>query len=136
MLYNVFKEVYKVKDRIKKIRKSFAEQGKTQETFAKFLGIPKQNLASYETGRRVPSDGVIQLICEKCNVCEEYLRTGKEPIFKERDGSFSELLSDLEDSDDDFIKSLIKVYMGLDKDSKDALRKIADGMAKEYKRRG
>lgn len=124
-----------MKDRIKKIRKSFPEQGKTQETFATFLGIPKQNLASYETGRRTPSDAVIQLICDKCNVNKEYLKNGKEPIFKERDGLFSELLSDLEDSDDDFIKSLIKVYMGLDKDSKDALRKIADGMLEEYKRR-
>lgn len=125
-----------MKDRIKKIRKSFAEYGKTQETFASYLGISKQNLASYETGRRMPSDSVIQLICEKCNVNEEYLRNGKEPIFKEKDGSFSELLSDLDDSDDDFIKSLIKVYMGLDKDSKDALRKIAKGMSEEYKRRG
>lgn len=125
-----------MKYRIKKIRKSFAEYGKTQESFAEYLGISKQNLASYETGRRVPSEAVIQLICEKCNVNKEWLQNGKEPIFKEKDGSFSELLSDLDDSDDDFIKSLIRVYMGLDEDSKKALRKIANGMAEEYKRRG
>lgn len=124
-----------MKDRIKKIRKSFPEQGKTQETFAEYLGISKQNLASYETGRRTPSDAVIQLICEKCNINEEWLNNGIEPMFKKRDGSFSELLSDLDDSDDDFIKSLIKAYMGLDKDSKDALRKIAYEMLEEYTKR-
>ena len=30
-------------------------------------------------------------------------------MYKEKDGSFSELLVELEDSDDDFIKSLITV---------------------------
>jgi len=124
-----------MKDRIKEIRKHFPKEGKTQETFAEYLGISKQNLASYETGRRTPSDAVIQLICEKCNVNKKWLETGEKPIFKEKDGSFSELLSDLEDSDDDFIKSLIKVYMALDEDSKEALRKIAKGMAEKYERK-
>jgi hypothetical protein len=55
---------------------------------------------------------------------------------KEVDVSFSEMLSDLEDSDDDFIKSLIKVYMGLDEDSKEALRKISREMAEKYKGQG
>lgn len=125
-----------MKDRIKKIRKAFPEYGKTQESFANFLGIPKQNLSSYEIGRRTPSDGVIQLICEKCNVNKEYLTEGKEPMFKEKDGSFSEILSDLEDSDDDFIKDFIKVYMELDKPSKDALRLIAEGMVKKHNGEG
>lgn len=52
------------------------ECGKTQEDFARFLGIPKPNLSSYETGRRTPTDAVIQLICEKCNVNKEWLLTG------------------------------------------------------------
>ncbi len=125
-----------MKDRIKKIRKSFPEYGKTQESFANFLGIPKQNLSSYEIGRRIPSDGVIQLICEKCKVNKEYLINGKEPIFKDRDGAFSELLSDLEDSDDTFIKNIIRAYMELDEDSKVALRKIAKKMSEKYDRQG
>lgn len=66
-----------MKNRLKEIRKSFPEHGKNQETFAKFLGIPQSNLASYETGRRVPSDAAIQLICQKCGVSEKWLRTGE-----------------------------------------------------------
>lgn len=124
-----------MKDRIKKIRKSFAEQGKTQETFAKFLGIPKQNLASYETGRRIPSDGVIQLICEKCNVNVEWLEHGKEPMFKEIPSKFSFYLGQIEGSDDEFIKDLIEVYMELDADSKKALRTISERMAEKRRNR-
>lgn len=65
-----------MKDRIKTIRKSFPEEGKTQESFANFLGIPKSNLVSYENGRRNPSDAVIQLICQKCRIREKWLREG------------------------------------------------------------
>lgn len=122
-----------MKDRIKEVRKSFPEYGKTQELFANFLGIPKQNLSSYEIGRRTPSDAVIRLICEKCDINEDWLRYGKGKMKREKDGSFTELLSEIDDSDDEFIKSLIKVYVGLDEDSKKALRKIATTMAEKYK---
>lgn len=121
-----------MKDRLKEIRKNHPN-GKTQDSFAEFLGISKQNISSYEMGRRTPSDAVIELICHKCNVNEEWLRYGTGEMLKKRDGSFTELLSELDDSDDDFIKSLITVYMGLDEDSKEALRKIAKGMAEKYK---
>lgn len=69
-----------MKDRIKELRKANSH-GENQKTFADFLGISQSNLASYETGRRVPSDAVIQLICQKCNVNEEWLRTGRGEIY-------------------------------------------------------
>lgn len=65
-----------MKDRIKEIRK-MSPYGKTQESFAEFLGIPKQNLSSYEIGRRNPSDAVIQLICQKCGINKDWLLTGE-----------------------------------------------------------
>lgn len=123
-----------MKDRLKEIRRNHVK-GKTQDMFADFLGISKSNLSSYEAGRRTPSDAVIQLICEKCDINQEWLIYGRGEMKKEKDGSFTELLSELEESDDDFIKSLITIYMGLDDDSKSALRKIAKGMAEKYKSR-
>lgn len=123
-----------MKERLKEVRRNH-EKGKTQDMFADFLGISKSNLSSYEAGRRTPSDAVIQLICEKCDINQEWLIYGRGEMKKEKDGSFTELLSELEESDDDFIKSLITVYMGLDEDSKSALRKIAKGMAEKYKSR-
>lgn len=107
----------------------------TQKEFAEKLGIKQNTVASYEMGRIGISDSVVISICREFGVNEEWLRNGIEPMYKEKDGSFTELLSDLDDSEDDFIKNLIIVYMGLDKESKDALRKIADGMAEKYKRR-
>lgn len=122
-----------MKERLKELRKNH-KCGKTQDMFANFLGISKSNLASYEAGRRTPSDAVIQLICEKCGVSEDWLRNGVGDMFKQRDGSFSEMLSELDDSDDDFIKSFVAVYMELDEDSKEVLRKTARKMAEKRKK--
>ncbi len=125
-----------MKDRIKKLRKSIPEHGKTQESFAKFLGIPKSNLSSYESGRRTPSDGIIQLICEKCNANEEWLKNGNEPMLKEIPNKLAFYLGQIEGGDDEFIKDLLEIYMELDPDSKKALRVLAEKMVEKRKDRG
>ena len=111
-----------MKNRILKIRK---DSKLNQEDFGLRLNLTN----------RIPSDRTISDICREFNVNEDWLKNGTGDMYKEKDGSFSELLVELEDSDDDFIKSLITVYMGLDEDSKSALRKIAKGMAEKYKSR-
>lgn len=122
-----------MKNRIKQIRN---DSHLTMEQFGNRIGITKSSVSLLESGKNSPSEQTLKLICQEFNVREEWIRDGILPIYNKRDGSFTELLSDLDDSDDDFIKNLIKVYMGLDQDSKDALRKIADGMAEKYKGRG
>ncbi len=121
-----------MKNRIKQIRK---EKNLTQVEFGERIGVKGNTVTNYETGLRNPTDAVILSICREFNVNEDWLRNGIGDMYKEKDGSFTELLSELEESDDDFIKSLITVYMGLDEDSKSALRKIAKGMAEKYKSR-
>lgn len=121
-----------MKNRILKIRK---DSKLNQEDFGLRLNLTKNYISLIETGNRIPSDRTISDICREFNVNEDWLRNGIGDMYKERDGSFSELLVELEDSDDDFIKSLITVYMGLDEDSKSALRKIAKEMAEKYKSR-
>lgn len=121
-----------MKNRIKQIRK---EKNLTQVEFGERIGVKGNTVTNYETGLRNPTDAVILSICREFNVNEDWLRNGTGDMYKEKDGSFTELLSELEESDDDFIKSLITVYMGLDEDSKSALRKIAKGMAEKYKSR-
>lgn len=120
-----------MKERIQKIRK---DAGLNQEDFAKKIGLSKNYISLIETGNRIPSDRTISDICREFDVKEEWLREGVGPIYVERDGSFTELLSDIDDSDDDFIKNIIKVYMTLDKNSKEALKKITLDMAEKYKR--
>ena len=121
-----------MKNRILKIRK---DSKLNQEDFGLRLNLTKNYISLIETGNRIPSDRTISDICREFNVNEDWLRNGTGEMYKERDGSFTELLSELEESDDDFIKSLITVYMGLDEDSKSALRKIAKEMAEKYKSR-
>lgn len=122
-----------MKNRIKKIRNDF---NLTQTEFGERIGVKGNTITNYENGLRNPSDAVLLSICREFNVNEDWIRNGNEPVYKKGDGYFSELLSKLEDSDDDFIKSLITVYMELDEDSKKALRKISEKMAEKYKRQG
>lgn len=121
-----------MKNRILKIRK---DSKLNQEDFGLRLNLTKNYISLIETGNRIPSDRTISDICREFNVNEDWLKNGTGDMYKEKDGSFSELLVESEDSDDDFIKSLITVYVGLDEDSKSALRKIAKGMAEKYKSR-
>ena len=54
-----------MKDRIKKIRK---ELDLTQQEFADRIGIKRNTLSTYESGRNEPIDAVTSLICREFNV--------------------------------------------------------------------
>lgn len=65
-------------DRIKKVRRAL---DLTQQEFAARIGSVQNTITGYETGRRVPSNQVISLICKEFHVNEEWLRTGKGEMF-------------------------------------------------------
>jgi transcriptional regulator with XRE-family HTH domain len=120
--------VYELKNRIKQIRNS-NPNWKSQDLFASFLGIPKANLSSYETGRRTPTDAVIQLICEKCSVNEEWLRNGTGEMFQpeNKNDEISKLFGNvLKSSDNDFKYRLINALAKLDDSGWDNLEKLLD----------
>lgn len=122
-----------MKERLKEIRKSNPD-GKTQETFANYLGISKENIASYESGRRNPSDSFIKLVCEKCNVNEDWLRTGNGEMFmtETKDEQISKMLADVMKSEDgNFKKKLISALAQLDKDGWDKLEDFVDMISKK-----
>lgn len=68
-----------MKDRIKKIRK---ELDLTQQEFADRLGIKRNTISTYESGRNIPIDAVVSLICREFDIREEWLRTGEGEMFK------------------------------------------------------
>lgn len=116
-----------MKDRLKEIRKT-NQAWKTQDDFAEFLGISKSNLSSYESGRRMPSDAVVQLICQKCNINEEWLRTGNGEMFNSRTrnqeiGAFANEVMMLDD--DNFKKKFIDALIKLDSKDWEHLEEIA-----------
>lgn len=119
-----------MKNRIKQIRNS-NPNWKSQDLFASFLGIPKANLSSYETGRRTPTDAVIQLICEKCSVNEEWLRNGTGEMFQpeNKNDEISKLFGNvLKSSDNDFKYRLINALAKLDDSGWDNLEKLLDAI--------
>ena len=122
-----------MKERLKEIRKS-NPNGKTQETFANYLEISKENISSYESGRRNPSDAFIKLVCEKCNVNEDWLRTGNGEMFmpETKDEQISKMLADVMKSEDgNFKKKLISALAQLDKDGWDKREGFVDMISKK-----
>lgn len=118
-------------ERVKQLRK-FLDL--TLEKFGDRLGVTKVAISNIENGKRAVTEQMSKAICREFNVNEDWLRNGVGDMFKQRDGSFSEILSELDDSDDDFVKSFITVYMELDEDSKEVLRQIATKMSEKYKK--
>lgn len=67
-----------MKDRIRKIRR---ELDLTQQEFADRIGVKRNTIANYETGRNEPVDSVLSLICREFKVNEEWLRNGTGEMF-------------------------------------------------------
>ena len=65
----------------------------TQQEFAQKIGSSQNILANYETGRRNPSNSVINNICKTFNVREEWLRNGEGEMFLPEAGKELEALA-------------------------------------------
>ena len=68
-------------ERIKAVRKSLTPKV-SQTAFAEMLGTTRRAITTYETGVVTPSDTLIQLLCAKFNISEEWLRTGAGSMHK------------------------------------------------------
>jgi len=66
-----------VNERIKATRKA---SGLTQSEFAERIGASRDKMASYETGRVVPSDTVLKMISREFSVSFAWLKTGEGPM--------------------------------------------------------
>lgn len=120
-----------MKDRIKKIRK---ELDLTQQEFADRIGIKRNTVASYETGKSNLSDGAVSLICREFNVNEEWLRTGKGEMFIEqtKDEQIAAFVGEiLKDEDDSFKRRLVSGLAALDDNGWNVLEKFLDSIQKE-----
>lgn len=124
-----------MKDRIKKLRK---ELDLTQQELAEKLGIKRNTIATYESGRNEPIDAVISLICTKFNVNEAWLRDGTGEMFVEMD--VEDRLMDWAGSvlgghDSKFKKRFVTMLMGLSESEWEFLEKkakelVTDGIEK------
>ena len=65
-------------ERIKQLRKTL---GFTQQEFAERIGVKRNTIAQYETGRNEPIGSVLNLICKEYNVNPAWLRNGSGEMF-------------------------------------------------------
>lgn len=117
-------------DRIKSLRKSL---NLNQTDFGSRIGAKQTTIAGYETGAKNPSDPIIYSICREFGVDESWLRTGEgNPFLKlSDDEEFLRIMTEIQVSDDEFIKGLLRSYWGLDDNGKAAIRKLIDGISQK-----
>ena len=104
-------------ERIKKLRKAL---GLTQQEFAERLGIKRNTVANYETGRNTPIDAVVSLICREFDVNEEWLRTGEGDMIQQhtRDKELGRFFGNvLKNENDTFKKRLMTALSRLDEEA-------------------
>lgn len=68
-----------MEERLKELRKTL---NLTQQEFAEKIGVKRNTIAQYESGRNAPIDAVITLICRTYGVNETWLRTGEGEMFQ------------------------------------------------------
>ena len=79
----------------------------TKTEFAEKIGIKRNSLANYETGRNTPIDAILISICREFNVNEEWLRndTGEMFLPSDRKSDIAKLTKQLLDEEDDSFKN-------------------------------
>lgn len=117
----------KLNERIKELRKAL---GLTQQEFSDKIGVKRNTIAQYESGRNAPIDAVISLICREFNVSEEWLRNGTGDMWVkvDEDQELQDILAQITLSGDELITRIIKAYWKLPEKEKDMIRKLVDRM--------
>lgn len=104
-------------NRIKELRKKLKL---TQEDFANKLGLARNSIASYESGRRSPNDAVIKLICREYHVDYYWLTEGKGEMFIETTNSIVDEIV-LEYGLNENSKAIILAYLEMDDQGRKAI---------------
>lgn len=122
--------------RIKELRKAL---GLTQQEFSDKIGVKRNTIAQYESGRNAPIDAVITLICREFNVSEQWLRNGIEPMFnpKSRNEELFEFAVKVAEGDPNSIQAqLLAVMSRLTDEQWEVLAQVAREFAEETKKAG
>ena len=118
-------------NRINQVRTSLKMN---QSDFGDKIGIGQAGISAIEKGIRNITDRNIQLICEKFNVNEEWLRTGEGEMFVplNRSQQIAQLTADLfKGEKDSFKERLLLALAKLNEDEWKVLEKIATDLTKE-----
>lgn len=121
-----------INERVKYLRKEVLKL--TQQDFSKVLNISRSNMGNIETGQISLTERIILDICEKYNVNETWLRTGKGEMFiqKTRNQQITDFLGDLiKEEDGTFKKRLIEAMSKLDKRDWEDIERLVNKLTKK-----
>lgn len=120
-------------ERLKELRKTLKL---TQKEFGEKIGVTNFTISDIEKGKLSLTERNLNLICERFNVNKEWLKNGTGEMFLPDlpVDEFSCLLSEIEESDDEFIKNFLWSYWQLDEKGKqvikDFLKALVEGQKK------
>ena len=119
-----------MKERLKELRKAL---GLTQQRFADRIGVKRNTMANYESGRNVPIDAVVSLICREFHVREEWLRTGEGEMFVNtpRNEKLLRWVEEMTSGGSSFPKRFILALSQLDTQEWDVLAHLADNLTQD-----
>lgn len=105
----------------------------TKTAFAERINVSQQFVSNLCLGKTNPSDRTIADICREFNISEIWLRTGEgEPhIQRDQDEEFERVMEQINISDDDLIKRIVKAYWFMDEKEKAAIRKLIDSFLEQ-----
>lgn len=103
----------------------------TQSKMAEQLNVSQTHISKMAAGKSFPSERTIVDICEKFNVNEVWLRTGEGDMFVEvdKDVEFDRICAEIQLSNDEFIKDIMRKYWGLDESEKEIVRYMLSGLS-------
>ena len=108
----------------------------TQKEFGVKIGVTNFTISDIEKGKRVLTERNLNSICEKFNVNKEWLANGIGEMFLPQlpEDDFSRLLSEIEESDDEFIKKFLEIYWQLDDIGKKIIMDLAESLLRNQKK--
>lgn len=117
----------------KRIAWCVENSGLTKTAFAEKINVSQSFVSRLVSGEKVPSDRTIADICREFGISEVWLRTGEgEPkLILDEDEEFARVCEQINLSDDELIKRIIKAYWFLDEKEKAAIRKLIDGFTQK-----
>lgn len=119
-----------MKERLKTLRKHLKL---TQKEFAQSIGLKSPStIGNIELGLIQLSDRNISAICDKFDVDETWLRTGKGEMFVNlsSEDEFDILVGNLYAENDSFKKNIIRAMLKLNDDDWEVVRKFAEELKK------
>lgn len=118
-----------VGERIKELRKNIL--GLSMEAFGEKLGVAKNTVSQWESGKNTISESMIKAICREYNVNYFWLTEGDGDVFIDLPETALDELC-LEYGLDEFERSIILEFVKLSDDERKIIKKYIDNIKKEH----